>query len=132
MDRALSGVRILLVDDDKDSLEMVAFVLRSQGAEVTPTTNADDALQVFLGNAFDLLLSDIAMPEHDGLWLIRQIRSMPRSYGGNVVAVAITTHASKATEESVLSAGYQLRIAKPAEPVALVSQLQAVLANVPS
>ena len=125
----LSSIRVLLVDDDTDSLEMVAFVLRAQGAAVTTATDAEQALELFLRTAFDLLLSDIAMPGHDGIWLIQQIRSLPPSPRRDIPAVAITAHASAATEETVLSAGYQLRIAKPADPSALVMQLQTVLAN---
>jgi CheY-like chemotaxis protein len=124
---ALSSVRILAVDDDVDSLEMVAFVLRAQEAVVTLATSADEALEFFLQRPFDLLVSDIAMPGRDGIWLIRQIRSMPASYGGKVPAVALTAHASETTLEAVLSAGYQVRIAKPADPTALVAQLRALV-----
>ena len=120
----LDGVRILAVDDDPDSLDMVAFVLRGAGAVVTLASSADDALALFLRAPFDLLVSDIAMPERDGYWLIHQIRSMPASYGGNTPAAALTAHASEATQEAVLAAGYQIRIAKPADPEALIAQLR--------
>ena len=126
---ALAGVRILLVDDDKDSLEMVAFILRAEKAQVTLATSADEAMNVILSTTFDLLISDIAMPDRDGYWLIKQIRSMTASRGGTIPAVALTAHASKATQEAVLAAGYQLRIAKPADPDALLAHLQAVLAG---
>lgn len=86
-------------------------------------------MKAILSTTFDLLISDIAMPDRDGYWLIKQIRSLTASCGGTLPAVALTAHASKATQEAVLAAGYQLRIAKPADPAALVSNLQTVLAG---
>ena len=124
---ALSGVRILAVDDDPDSLDMIAFALRGAGAAVTLAVNAHDALGLFLKSPFDILVSDIVMPERDGYWLIKQVRSMPASYGGSTPAVALTAHASEATQEAVLASGYQVRITKPADPTALIAQLRALL-----
>ena len=126
---SLAGVRILLLDDDADNLEFVAFMLRSRGAAVTTAESADEAMMLFLRATFDLLVSDIEMPVRDGYWLIDRIRSMPAGSGGMIPAVALTAHASEATREAVLGAGFSLRIAKPADPEFLVAELRALLAT---
>src|SRR4030095_7034019 len=71
---SLEGLHILIVDDEPDTLDLITAELAQHGAKITGATNADDALKVLEHQQFDLLISDIGMPNIDGYELIRQIR----------------------------------------------------------
>lgn|GEM_PF-1516705 len=116
----LDGLRVLLVDDEPDALELVGEVLSSHGAEIHIAGSAQDAIAQFGSVHPDVLLSDIGMPVMDGLGLIRTIRSMPPESGGHTPAVAITAYARAEDADRALAAGYQAHIAKPIEPSELV------------
>jgi PAS domain S-box-containing protein len=122
---SLGGLRILVVDDDEDSREFVGFVLEQEGATVKMTEGAIAALQLLDQDFFDLLVSDIGMPEMDGYMLIQQIRCHPRY--GKIPAIALTAYAGEANERQVLQAGFQRHLAKPIDPEELVTQLRQVI-----
>jgi CheY-like chemotaxis protein len=109
----LSGTRILAVDDDTDSREMLEMVLRSQGAEVTSVSCVDDALTILNGNGWQphIVVSDLGMPERDGYDLIREIRSGSSTKG--LPAIAITGYAGNEEVKRVLEAGFQMHLTKP-------------------
>lgn len=122
----LSTVRILVVDDDTDSREFVAFVLEQAGAIVTIAASGVEALHVFSQTVPDLMVSDIGMPEMNGYMLMRQIRSLPLEQGGQIPAIALTAYAGELDHKQAISAGFQRHIAKPIDPeavVAIVTQL---------
>ncbi|MBD0333965.1 MAG: PAS domain S-box protein [Cyanobacteria bacterium Co-bin13] len=117
----LQGVRALVVDDDTDTRDFVAFLLEQAGAEVTTATNAAAALAALAQAQPDILLSDIGMPETDGYMLLRQVRALPAESGGAVPAIALTAYAGESNQQQALQAGFQRHMAKPLEPQALIS-----------
>lgn len=117
---------MLLVDDDVDSLEIVRLMLETAGALVTCVDNAREGLATLQAARPDVVLSDIAMPEHDGYWLLRQLRALPTGAGGQTPIAALTAHASAATRDQVMAAGFALHITKPADPVQLVKAVRAL------
>jgi DNA-binding response OmpR family regulator len=85
----LDGVRVLVVDDDPDTLEMMALLLQLQGADVVQASGADEALRQYSCRPPHVLVSDLAMRGHDGLWLIREVRRLGGLDGLRVPAIAV-------------------------------------------
>ncbi|HEY9634610.1 MAG TPA: PAS domain S-box protein [Coleofasciculaceae cyanobacterium] len=121
----LKGIRLLIVDDEVDTLKLLVFILEEYGAQVRAVTSATEALEVFAQWQPDLLLSDIGMPEVDGYMLIRQIRSLPPEQGGQIHAIALTAYAGETDQQQILEAGFQKHVTKPVDPV----ELAAVIAD---
>jgi CheY-like chemotaxis protein len=121
----LDGLRVLVVDDEEDVLDLVRTVLSEQGADVHVATSAREALEHFADVRPDVIVSDIGMPETDGLSFIRKIRSLPPEQGGRTPAVALTAYARREDGQRAFAAGYQMHVPKPAEP----AQLATVVAN---
>ncbi|HEY9621287.1 MAG TPA: PAS domain-containing protein [Crinalium sp.] len=119
----LSGIKILIVDDEPDTRELVAFILEQRGAQVTITTSAHEALLILPQAKPDILLSDIGMPEMDGYMLIRQVRMLAPEQGGRIPAIALTAYAGDTNQQQVLAAGFQTHISKPIEPEELVQAI---------
>ena len=118
---SLDGLRILAVDDQPDTLEMVKAVLIGCGAEVQTATSAGEALEVLQAWRPDLLVSDIGMPGEDGFDLIRKIRALKPEEGGTIPAVALTAYARVEDRVKTLAAGYQMHVPKPVEPAELAT-----------
>ena len=116
----LTGIRVLVVDDDVDSREFIAFVLEQLGAQVSTVTSAGEAIASLEQLPPDILLSDIGMPDMDGYMLMRQIRAMPPEQGGQILAIALTAYAGEIDRQQALAAGFQHHLAKPVEPDELV------------
>lgn len=119
----LQGRKILVVDDDQDSQELLAFMLEQEGAEIQTASSAVEALNLIAQWQPDVLLSDIGMPQMDGYTLIRQIRNLPKEQGGEVPAIALTAYAAEADREIALSSGFQQHIAKPVDPVECIDAI---------
>ncbi len=120
----LIGMRVLAVDDDTDSLDIVARILVARGAEVVPAASVELALSALLTFVPDVILSDIGMPHQDGYEFIRLLRERPAFAG--IPAVALTALARVEDRTRALNAGFQAHIAKPlatAEVVAVVRSL---------
>ncbi|MBF2076783.1 MAG: PAS domain S-box protein [Synechococcales cyanobacterium C42_A2020_086] len=126
-DVPLTGWHILVVDDDPDSREFVAFVLQQAGAEVTTAASAREGLLSLQQCQPDLLLSDIGMPEMDGYQLMQQVRSLPREQGGHIPALALTAYAGELNQQQALQAGFQHHLAKPIDPTQLVEVVAELL-----
>jgi CheY-like chemotaxis protein len=124
----LSGIRILVVDDEADMREFLAVMLEDYGAQVKVVSSAGEALEALTQVKPDILLSDIGMPEVDGYMLIRQIRAMPPEQGGKVPAIALTAYAGEADQTQAIAAGFIKHVAKPIEPAEL-ARLVASLAR---
>jgi signal transduction histidine kinase len=116
----LTGIRVLVIDDDVDSREFIAFVLEQLGAQVSTVTSAGEAIASLEQLPPDILLSDIGMPDMDGYMLMRQIRAMPPEQGGQILAIALTAYAGEIDRQQALAAGFQHHLAKPVEPDELV------------
>lgn len=112
----LSGLRVLFVDDERDSRELVAFLLEQHGASVTQAESANEVLGNLRQAKFDLLISDIGMPETDGYTLIRQIQEQLPDHGRDILAIALTAYAGEIDQQQALAAGFQQHITKPIEP----------------
>ncbi|MEH2107822.1 hybrid sensor histidine kinase/response regulator [Nostoc sp.] len=126
-DLNLNGLQTLLVDDDKDSREFIAFVLEQYGAQVTEADSAHDALNNLGRAKFDLLISDIGMPDMDGYTLIRQIRKQSPEQGGEIPAIALTAYAGETDQQQALAAGFQHHISKPIELEVLIEAILTIV-----
>ncbi|HEX8601304.1 MAG TPA: ATP-binding protein [Pseudoduganella sp.] len=119
--RDLGGLRILVVDDDSDTRELINRVLSDCNAEVIAADGASAALSLLPRWQPDLLLSDIGMPEMDGFELLAQVRALGPEAGGNVPVIALTAFARSEDRLRTLAAGFTDHIAKPVEPAELVA-----------
>ncbi|BCL36639.1 ATP-binding protein [Nostoc sp. MS1] len=119
----LAGVKLLVVDDDVDTREFLAFFLEQQGAMVTTAQSAYEALAALEKFLPDLLLSDIGMPDVDGYALIQKVRSLPVNQGGRIPAIALTAYAAETTQQQVFAAGFQRHLAKPVDPMKLITAI---------
>jgi CheY-like chemotaxis protein len=122
----LDGIRVLVVDDESDSREVMAHALEDSGAVVSIAENARKAMEILEQTEMDVLLADIAMPEEDGYALIRQVRSSPAGRIATIPAAAVTAHARDDERRRVLAAGFHLHLAKPFEPGQLTRIVQAL------
>lgn len=116
----LSGVRVLLVDDDSDTLNVMATALAGRQANVTAVSSAGEAIQAIEQQRPDVLVSDIAMPDLDGYGLIAKIRSLENGESQSIPAVAITAYAKEEDRKRALSSGFQIYLSKPVELTELV------------
>ena len=112
-------MRVLVVDDDPDTLEILEIMLNQYGAEVRAAASASAALDTFLRWKPDILVSDIGMPIEDGLTLIGRIRDLSPEQGCNVPAAALSAYVRENDKLDALAAGFQTHISKPVEPQTL-------------
>jgi CheY-like chemotaxis protein len=115
----LAGLRVLLVDDQPDILDLLHEILAPCGAVVRSCARAREALELLRAWRPDVLVSDIAMPDEDGYWLIGQLRALPPEQGGDTPAAALTAYVRVEERVRVLAAGFQLYVPKPVEPAEL-------------
>ncbi len=125
--RNLNSIKVLVIDDDADSREFVAFVLEQEGANVTMASSASEALAALIEFKPDVLLSDIGMPDVDGYMLIQQVRALPPEQGGTIKAIALTAYAGEINYQQALSAGFQHHLSKPVEPAELVAVVASLI-----
>ncbi|MCZ0902830.1 ATP-binding protein, partial [Microcoleus sp. HI-ES] len=128
-DEQLSGMRILVVDDEPDMRELISFLLEDAGAEVVTVAVAREALTALARFQPDLLLSDIGMPGMDGYMLLQQVRTLPPERGGLIPAIALTAYAGEFDRQQALQAGFQRHLAKPIEPDELIKTIVALLSK---
>jgi PAS domain S-box-containing protein len=117
----LSGIKVLVVDDDPDALALMKRVLESNKAVVVTADTAEAALELLQADKPSILLSDIGMPGQDGYQLIRKVRQLPASQGGDTPAVALTAFAQTEDRRRALLAGFQMHLPKPVEAPELVA-----------
>lgn len=119
--RSLQGLRVLLVDDESETRNIIGTVVSRAGAEVRACTSAAEGLAAVVEWFPDVILSDIAMPGEDGYTFIRRVRSLPPEAGGDIPAAALTAYARAEDRSQALADGYQMHIAKPIDPRGLVA-----------
>jgi len=132
LDADLSGVQILVVDDEPDGREMLTHMLESWGAQVRSAGSADEALAALSENRPDLLISDIGMPRVDGYELMRRIRALRDPAEGDLAAIALTAFARGEDAVKAQEAGYGVHLPKPVDPSRLYSTIARVLGLSPS
>jgi signal transduction histidine kinase/DNA-binding response OmpR family regulator len=118
---SLRGLRVLVVDDDRDGLELIATILTTSGAEVRACASAADGLEAIQAWRPDVLLSDIEMPREDGYTLIRRVRGLESAAVARTPAVALTAYGRVEDRLRTLSAGFNMHVPKPVDPAELVT-----------
>lgn len=115
----LRGVKVLMVDDDRDGCEMQRMTLQAYGAKAVAVNSVDAALTALENFDPDVIVSDIRMPQRDGYDLIQEVRR--RSSGSNetVPAIALTAYARNEDRAHALNTGFQLQLTKPVKPITL-------------
>ena len=130
--RLLNGLKILVVDDDADTRDLVFTILTRCGSEVKCSESAAEAILAFQEWSPDLLVSDIGMPQEDGYGLIRRLRQLKSPRAKQIPALALTAYATDEDRSRALSAGFQMHLTKPIEPESLVSSIAAALGRAAS
>jgi PAS domain S-box-containing protein len=122
----LEGVSVMVVDDEPDTRDMLRIMIAQLGAEVRACASSDEAMRLLSEWKPDVIVSDIEMPDEDGYELMRKVRQSEANRGGRKVpAIALTAYGRVEDRSRALSVGYQIHIAKPAEP----EELAAVIAS---
>jgi len=122
----LTGIRVLAVDDELDTRELLTALLTQYGAEVLTVASAAEVLTSLKSFQPDVLVSDIGMPEVDGYTLIQQIRALPPEQGGQLPAIAVTAYATEDDRTLAIASGYQQHLIKPLEPEQLAQSVVAL------
>jgi CheY-like chemotaxis protein len=126
----LSGIKVLVIDDEHDARELVKLVLSRSKAHVISASSAEDGLDLLQSERPDVLISDIGMPVKDGYQLMREVRALPASRGGRISAIALTAFARSEDRTKAMLAGYQLHLAKPIEPRELAAAVRSLAGRV--
>jgi signal transduction histidine kinase/CheY-like chemotaxis protein len=121
---SLSGVSVLVVDDDPSALELVRTALEQSGADVTVASSAREGRDRFTREPPDVIVSDLLMPDEDGLDFIREVRRLDERRGRKTPAAALTALVRADDRRRALNAGYQMHVAKPIDPTELVSTVE--------
>jgi PAS domain S-box-containing protein len=129
--KSLAGVRALIVDDEQEVRDLLALTLESYGAKVQSVSSGREALELLSAEkqseAFDVLISDIGMPDEDGYALMRKVRALPPNKGGTIPAIALTAYGNLEHRLRALAAGFQTYAVKPVEPDELVFGIQSII-----
>lgn len=118
---SLQGLKVLVVDDEPDTRELIREVLRECGSEVITSRSAAEALEALEQYKPDILISDLGMPDEDGYSLISKIRALPAERGGQIPAAALTAYARAEDRMRVLRSGFQFHLPKPVDSAELVT-----------
>lgn len=117
----LAGLRVMVLEDEADTRELLATALEQCGADVVAFGTVAEALDAFGRGAPDVIISDIGMPGEDGYEFIRKVRARPPGRGGEVPAAALTAYARPEDRDRALGSGFQQHLAKPLDPAELVA-----------
>jgi CheY-like chemotaxis protein len=118
---SLQGLKVLVVDDEADTRELIREMLKECGSEVVMSRSAAEALEALEQHNPDILISDLGMPDEDGYSLISKIRSLPPERGGQIPAAALTAYARAEDRMRVLRSGFQFHLPKPVDSAELVT-----------
>jgi CheY-like chemotaxis protein len=128
---ALNNIRVLLVDDDQDNLQLLTLLLRRQRAQVHSAASAAEALEVLRWYEPDVMVLDLAMPDEDGYSLIGRVRALERETGRHTPAIALTAYVRVEDRTRALSAGFNMFVPKPINAQELLAAI-ACLSDVTS
>jgi len=130
---ALTGYKILVVEDNPEMRTLLTLMLRLQGAEISSASSAREALDLIRNESSfklpDLILSDIAMPDEDGFSLIKKVRSLPLEKGGQIPAIAMTSFSGDEVRSNAKAAGFQAFLPKPLEPEELIHTITQLISH---
>ena len=126
----LSGIRVLVVDDQSDARILISRVLEDSGADVQSAASADEALRLLTVHKPNVLVSDIGMPEADGFELLKRVRALEQHEGGRVPAIALTAFARSEDRTRALRAGFVVHVSKPVDPSELIATVASVAGRV--
>ena len=118
---SLRGLKVLVVDDEADTRELIGEVLKEVGSEVITCASVEEALIALEEHKPDILISDLGMPDEDGYSLISKIRALPSEQGGHIPAAALTAYARAEDRMHVLRSGFQFHLPKPVDSAELVT-----------
>lgn len=127
MSADLLNARVLIVDDDRDTLEIMSVILDAHGAQTMVAATAAEGLTALRALRPEVLLSDISLPDEDGYDLVRRIRALPAEEGGHTPAVAVSAHVYTTDRERAFDAGFQAFLGKPITPRALVECVKTIV-----
>jgi signal transduction histidine kinase len=127
----LSGMAVLVVEDEEDTREILVRALERSGAEVQAVASAAEALDLLERGLPDVLISDIGMPGEDGYSLLRKLRARGPGRGAELPAAALTAYARSEDRVQALAAGFQTHIAKPVDPIELVGLVAKLVGRAP-
>src|SRR5262245_37577937 len=119
----LKDIRVLVVEDDRDTRQMLTFIFEQTGATVIAAGSFHEAMKAYRETAPNVLVADIGMPDYNGYALISQVREEDKELGKLTPAIALTAYTSDADRKQALSAGFQKYMAKPFEPAALIANV---------
>ena len=120
---SLEGMKLLVVDDDQDTLQILSLMLEDQKARVQAASSVAEALEVLQWYEPDVLVSDLGMPGEDGYALIEKLRALDVKSGKHTPAVALTSYVRVADRTRALSAGFNMFVPKPIEPSELITAI---------
>jgi CheY-like chemotaxis protein len=124
----ISHARILVVDDDRDSLELMERVLMAEGVSVLPVRTAGEALATVVGAVPDALVVDLALPGEDGFALMRKVRTLPPAKGGRAPAISVSAYTLAGERlDRWRASGFQSHVPKPFHPGALIAAVESLL-----
>ncbi|BAU10275.1 two-component hybrid sensor and regulator [Leptolyngbya sp. NIES-3755] len=122
-ERPLSGLKLLVVDDEADARELNQFLLEQYGATVKVAASATEALPLVTHLLPDLIVSDLGMPLVDGYEFIQRVRQLPANQGGEIPAIALTAYVREEDRIAAIAAGFQAHLTKPLEPTELLKTI---------
>jgi CheY-like chemotaxis protein len=125
----LRGLHVLVVDDEPETLALLEFVIGQCDARVTTAERARDALAALEREPFDVLVSDVAMPEEDGHTFIRKVRTLRSNQGGRIPALALTAYARSEDRTAAFRAGFDMHLSKPIDPAELLVVMARLVSN---
>jgi CheY-like chemotaxis protein len=128
---SLSGLRLLIVDDEADARDLVREVLEGAGAKLMAAGSAAEAIAALPAWRPDLIVSDVGMPGRDGYSLLQEVRGLADASLRNIPAIALTAYSSADDADRARAAGFQVHLAKPIEPAQLVAAIASLRSSGP-
>ncbi len=116
----------MLVEDEPDIAELLSFILQGFGAEVIEVHSAEAAWNLLTQSQPDILICNIRLPDHDGSWLVKQVRQREVEHEERLPAIAVTSYTREVGQAYALSAGFQQFMQKPLDPYQLVAEVVAL------
>ena len=124
---SLSGINVLVVDDELDARELIKRILTHGRANVMTAASAREGLELLKSEKPDVLISDIGMPDKNGYQFIQEVRTLPAESGGKTPAIALTAFARPEDKISAMNAGFQEYLTKPVEAWDLIATIRRLL-----